>query len=106
VHTTSLEVIGTHVKRTLAALALTSATTLTLGAVPAQAAKGVLVINGTEFHNPVGCFDTDRWPLVVDNRTDGPGYVFSDPGCTGNFVMVVEEGRRETSEIGQSVYLR
>ncbi|MEU0239496.1 hypothetical protein ABZ234_17565 [Nocardiopsis sp. NPDC006198] len=93
------------VKHTMAALLLTSFSTLALGAAPAQAAEGALVINGTEHRDPRGCYDTDRWPLVVDNRTDGPVHVFSDPGCTGRYVTTVDPGERKVDEHGQSVHV-
>lgn len=92
-------------KRTLAVLALSPFAALTLGAGPAQAAEGVLLIDDTEYRDPVGCYDTDRWPLVVHNRTNVPVYVFSDSGCTGHYLTTVEQGERVTSERGQSVYV-
>jgi len=38
----------------------------------ANAAEGRLVVNGTIHDNPQGRYDSDQWPLGVDNPTDQP----------------------------------
>ncbi|EPH42934.1 hypothetical protein STRAU_4018 [Streptomyces aurantiacus JA 4570] len=76
-------------------------------AVPgsAVAADGVLIVNGTAYEEPSGCYDSDRWPLSVSNYTDEVALVFSSPGCSGQVIELVNPGDETVSEFGASVYL-
>ncbi|WP_405715713.1 MULTISPECIES: hypothetical protein [unclassified Streptomyces] len=72
----------------------------------AGAATGDLIINGKVHSNPSGCFDSDRWPLGVDNRTDDLVLIFEDASCSGSVIAVVPPGSRQVSEFGASVFVR
>ncbi|GGO47594.1 hypothetical protein [Streptomyces lasiicapitis] len=76
-------------------------------AVPgsAVAAHGVLVINGTAYGEPRGCYESDRWPLSVGNHTDSRAYVFDGPHCSGSVIEYVMPGTQTVSEFGNSVYI-
>ncbi|MEW2577791.1 hypothetical protein [Streptomyces syringium] len=76
-------------------------------AVPgsAVAADGVLVVNGTAYEEPSGCYESDRWPLSVSNHTDEVAYVFSEAGCSGQVLELVNPGDSLISEFGNSVYI-
>ncbi|MFD9883423.1 hypothetical protein ACFWZT_18410 [Streptomyces alboflavus] len=91
------------------ALALSSvvtAGTLAL-AVPgtALAAEGSLVVGGVEYVDPSGCYDSDSWPLTVDNYTDTPALVFGEANCGGVPIEFVDSGASTISEFGASVYI-
>ncbi|SEH01436.1 hypothetical protein SAMN05444920_120140 [Nonomuraea solani] len=91
---------------TTALAALTAAGALALAPIsPALAANGVLVLNGEALFDPSGCFDSDRWPLAVENHTDGVVIVFDEPGCGGPPSDFVYPGGSTVSEFGQSVYI-
>ncbi|MGK5627968.1 hypothetical protein [Streptomyces sp. URMC 123] len=76
-------------------------------AVPgsAVAAQGVLVVNGTAYEDPSGCYDTDIRPLSVSNHTDEVALVFSEAGCSGQVIELVNPGDETISESGKSVYI-
>ncbi|MFC4120566.1 hypothetical protein, partial [Nonomuraea zeae] len=50
---------------------------------PAQAANGVLIVNGQVHVDPSGCYSSFRWPLVVENHTDEIALIFDSADCTG-----------------------
>ncbi|MBL1096350.1 hypothetical protein [Streptomyces coffeae] len=79
-------------------LALSSAGT-------AAAAQGTLIVSGTPHNNPSGCYNTDHYPLSVDNRTDEVALVFSGPDCQGAPIAPVPPGESGIFEFGQSVYI-
>lgn len=69
------------------ALTIVGLVTVSLGTLPlahsANAADGVLVVNGTPHPHPSGCYEGGSRPLKILNQTDQYAYVFSQPGCTG-----------------------
>ncbi|TJZ57029.1 hypothetical protein FCH28_06020 [Streptomyces piniterrae] len=71
----------------------------------AYAAEGSLVVGGVEYVDPSGCYDTDSWPLTVDNYTDRPALVFAEPNCGGTPIEFVAPGASTVSEFGSSVYV-
>jgi hypothetical protein len=58
----------------------------------ANAAQGVLVVNGTPHLNPSGCYDGRVPPLHIDNHTNQFAYVFAVPGCQGQPTSAVPPG--------------
>jgi hypothetical protein len=74
-------------------------------AVPAlaHAAEGRLIINGTVYDNPQGCYDSNRWPLSVANMTAQPVVIYSGTGCSGEELRVLFPHEHTVSEFGQSV---
>lgn len=73
----------------------------------AQAATGVLLVNGVPYEDPSGCHDvsTLQRPLVVDNGTDETAVVYSGPRCTGSARSVVLADDASTA-YGSSIYIR
>jgi hypothetical protein len=83
---------------------LATAGALTLGlAGSAWAASGTLAINGQQYRDPSGCYNSDIWPLRVGNYTDTPAFVYDGPDCDGSVVAVVHPGDHQVNEQGQSV---
>ncbi|WP_049569969.1 hypothetical protein [Nonomuraea sp. SBT364] len=91
---------------TTALAALAAAGAVLAPIAPAHAAGGVLVIDGEPYFDPSGCYLGERRPLVVENHTDGPAYVFSSPYCDGDVVDVLLPGDSAVSEFGTSVFVR
>ncbi|MET8704511.1 hypothetical protein ACFVUH_12625 [Kitasatospora sp. NPDC058032] len=61
-------------------------------AVPAQAATGVLVVNGVAQQNPAsGCYPTLS-PVIVENLTNATVDVYSAPNCRGVVTREVAPG--------------
>lgn len=81
---------------TALALALTASST-------AHAASGRLLVNGNLYSDPSGCYDSQNWPLRVDNRTDQTVVVFAQSGCRGSIIETVPPGGAVISEFGASV---
>ncbi|NUS11131.1 MAG: hypothetical protein HOY69_06950 [Streptomyces sp.] len=71
----------------------------------ASAATGTLVVSGTEYQNPSGCYNATIWPLQVANRTNEPVLVFTGQNCSGDVLEVVVPGSTVVSEFGASVYV-
>ncbi|MCX4909001.1 hypothetical protein [Streptomyces sp. NBC_00878] len=86
--------------------ALAAAVTLAV-AVPgsAYAAEGVLIVNGTEYENPSGCYSVDWFPTSVTNHTDAIAEVHSGPDCTGPVEWLVHPGETYHTETAQSVFI-
>ncbi|MFG2497204.1 hypothetical protein ACGFSB_03160 [Streptomyces sp. NPDC048441] len=86
--------------------ALAAAATLAL-AVPgsAYAAQGVLIVNGSEYVDPSGCYPIDRYPSSVANHTDAIAEVHSGPDCTGQVEWLVYPGEAYYTETAQSVFV-
>ncbi|KDN82134.1 hypothetical protein [Kitasatospora cheerisanensis] len=79
-------------RRRIAAVGLLAATGVLALAVPAQAATGVLVVDGVAQHNPArGCYPTVS-PVVVENLTDATVDVYSAPNCQGTLMRSVAPG--------------
>jgi hypothetical protein len=76
----------------------------------AHAATGTLVINFVqEYPDPSeGCYeDIDGNDILeLDNRTDRPAYVFSEPDCRGYQTTIVYPGEVKSGGLGASVYIR
>lgn len=70
----------------------------------ANAAQGVLVINGMAHPNPSGCYEGRFQPLHIGNHTNQFAYVFAGPGCGGRPISAVPPGRTEVKE-GLSVLI-
>ncbi|MET8297189.1 hypothetical protein ABZW02_24490 [Streptomyces sp. NPDC005180] len=71
----------------------------------AQAADGVLSIDGTEHEDPSGCFPLgDFAPPKIANLTDGTAWIWSGPSCDGQVTQQIDPG---TSAIGRgrSLYI-
>ncbi|WP_328915492.1 MULTISPECIES: hypothetical protein [unclassified Streptomyces] len=69
----------------------------------AFAANGDLIINGKPHHNPHGCYNSDRWPLTVQNDTDEEARIYEGRGCQGDPIDFVAPGDHVVSEFGGSV---
>jgi hypothetical protein len=78
---------------TVGALAAVAIFTVAVPA-PASAAPGTLIVNGTEYDNPSGCFGSGQPKLLVQNDTDGEAALFGGPGCKGEEIDSV--GPRDT----------
>ncbi|MCX5110115.1 hypothetical protein OOK13_16505 [Streptomyces sp. NBC_00378] len=72
----------------------------------ASAAQGDLVVNGTVYSDPTGCYPSDRWPLSVENYTNDLAVIFQGADCSGPILGVVAPGGSEVSEFGGSVFIR
>lgn len=102
--------------RVLVALALLAGVALTAGTavadqstgtthfVRAARTPGLLVVDGHEYDNPVGCLTVRKIPrrVNVDNGTTAPVRVYLMPGCKGGVTTVVEPGTTATA-LGASV---
>ncbi|MFJ4188769.1 hypothetical protein [Kitasatospora sp. NPDC089509] len=63
-------------------------------AVPAQAATGVLVVNGVPHENPQrGCYPVPSSPVSVENFTTSVVLVHSAANCQGPVTAQVEPGQ-------------
>ncbi|MGW7385971.1 hypothetical protein [Streptomyces sp. NPDC054794] len=85
------------------------AATLTLAlATPgtAQAANGVLIIDGALHTNPSGCLPLgDFAPSKVTNLTDEVAFVWSRPNCTGQVTRAVLPGQVVRPAPGMSLFI-
>ncbi|MFF5701546.1 hypothetical protein ACFY7H_03460 [Streptomyces sp. NPDC012794] len=71
----------------------------------AQAAQGVLFIDGVRYDDPSGCFPLgDFVPSEVANFTDGVAWVWNGPHCDGRVVHAVHPGRIAIGH-GLSLYI-
>ncbi|MEU8696927.1 hypothetical protein AB0C61_04450 [Streptomyces sp. NPDC048680] len=90
---------------TLSVGALAAAAMMGLsGTGSAHAASGTLVINGTQYTDPSGCYPSGTQPLRVTNHTDAVAYVYTSPDCTGTPVAVLYQGEA-VAELGRSVFV-
>jgi|GEM_PF-6504567 len=84
----------------------TLATTLALvvtASSAAHAAQGRLLVNGNLYSDPAGCYNSQNWPLRVDNRTDQQVLVYGQTDCRGSIIDTVPPGGATVSEFGASV---
>lgn len=71
----------------------------------AQAAQGVLLIDGAAHGDPSGCFPLgDFAPSEVMNYTDSTAWVWSGPNCDGRVTHPVLPGRTAIGH-GLSLYI-
>ncbi|MFJ7248872.1 hypothetical protein ACIQWA_31140 [Kitasatospora sp. NPDC098652] len=83
-------------RRFFALVLLASAGTLAL-AVPAQAAIGLLVVNGVPHENPQrGCYPATS-PVAVENLTSSTVLVHSAADCRGPVTLEVGPGESATA---------
>ncbi|MFJ7905945.1 hypothetical protein [Kitasatospora sp. NPDC096204] len=79
-------------RRRIAAVGMLAAAGVLALAVPAQAATGVLVVNGVAHQNPArGCYPTVS-PVVVQNLTDSTVDVYSAANCQGALTREIAAG--------------
>ncbi|MFJ2866954.1 hypothetical protein [Kitasatospora sp. NPDC087314] len=90
--------------RRIAALGMLAATGVIALAVPAQAATGLLVVNGVPHENPArGCYATSS-PVSVQNHTNSMVLVHAAANCQGPVTAEVEPGR-STTTFGASYFV-
>ncbi|MFD5437759.1 hypothetical protein ACFWJ4_37110 [Kitasatospora sp. NPDC127067] len=79
-------------RRRIAAVGMLAAAGVLASAVPAQAATGVLVVNGVAHRNPArGCYPTLS-PVLVQNLTDARVDVYSAANCQGSLTREIAAG--------------
>lgn len=79
-------------RRRIAAVGMLAAAGVLALAVPAQAATGVLVVDGVAHQNPArGCYPTLS-PVVVQNLTDATVDVYSAANCQGALTREIAAG--------------
>ncbi|MGW7447045.1 hypothetical protein [Kitasatospora sp. NPDC054795] len=79
-------------RRRIAAVGMLAAAGVLAFAVPAQAATGVLVVNGAAHQNPArGCYPTLS-PVLVQNLTDTRVDVYSAANCQGSLTREIAAG--------------
>ncbi|MEV7599059.1 hypothetical protein AB0O91_16915 [Kitasatospora sp. NPDC089797] len=92
-------------RRRIFATVLLAAAGLFALAVPAQAATGVLVVNGVPHENPQrGCYPASRSPVSVENFTDVTVLVHAAADCRGPVTAQVEPGQSATA-VGGSYFV-
>jgi hypothetical protein len=86
---------------------LVMAGSLTLGlSGSAWASQGTLEVSGNTYSNPgKGCYTGKFWPLVVNNRTNTPVFIFEDGQCQGQSLGTVSPESSRVFDFGQSVYV-
>ncbi|MFD8142451.1 hypothetical protein [Streptomyces sp. NPDC059708] len=91
--------------KALGACAAAALLALAAPAGTAQAATGVLVIDGTEHEDPQGCYRLgDFAPPRVANHTDETVWVWSGPDCDGRVTQGIHPGESAIGR-GRSVYI-
>jgi hypothetical protein len=93
-----------HVRRSTASLAVLAAAAALAFAPQAQAASGVLVVNGRAYADPHGCFPAGGFMVTVANNTDRTAYIYPNGGCWGQYEGWVLPGGH-TTQNGASVYI-
>ncbi|GLX21743.1 hypothetical protein [Streptomyces lavendulae] len=95
------------VRRTAGLLGACAAAAALALATPgtAQAAHGVLFIDGAPNHDPSGCFPLgDFAPSEVANFTDGVAWVWDGANCDGRVVHPILPGRTAIGH-GRSLFI-
>ncbi|MEU9086208.1 hypothetical protein [Streptomyces sp. NPDC048357] len=71
----------------------------------AQAAQGVLFIDGAPNRDPSGCFPLgDFAPSKVSNYTRGTAWVWTGPSCDGEVMQAIFAGQVAIAA-GRSLYI-
>lgn len=99
--------VRVRVRRTAGLLGACAAAAALALATPgtAQAAHGVLFIDGAPKGDPSGCFPLgDFAPSEVVNLTDGVAWVWSGPECDGRVVHSILPGKQAIGH-GRSLYI-
>ncbi|WP_037911628.1 hypothetical protein [Actinacidiphila yeochonensis] len=91
-----------RVATVLGGLAMAGSLALSLSG-SAWAAQGTLVVNGTTYQDPSGCYNAQVWPLSVTNNTDQLVTVYAGLNCTGGVLALLAPGSSEVDEFGASV---
>ncbi|MGX4734157.1 hypothetical protein [Kitasatospora sp. CB02891] len=80
-------------RRRLTGIGLLAAAGVLALSTPAQAATGLLVVNGVAHHNPPrGCYSTTS-PVTVENFTDSAVLVHAAANCQGPVTAEVDPGK-------------
>ncbi|MGH3870157.1 MAG: hypothetical protein ACRDSR_01360 [Pseudonocardiaceae bacterium] len=66
-------------------------------------ASGKLVLDGRLIENPSGCYNSESWPMRVENQTDTKAAIHYIPDGAGPIEDEVEPGDRKVYEFGRSV---
>ncbi|MCF3178494.1 hypothetical protein IPZ70_00760 [Streptomyces polychromogenes] len=91
--------------RALGACAAAALLALATPAGTAQAAEGVLQLDGTEHEDPSGCYRLgDFAPPKVVNHTDGTAWVWSGPDCDDQVTQQIDPGQTAVAR-GRSLYI-
>ncbi|WP_438295713.1 hypothetical protein [Streptomyces sp. HUAS TT7] len=84
-------------RRHIAAIGMLATTAVLVLAVPAQAATGLLVVNGVPHRNPArGCYATSS-PVSVQNHTNSMVLVHAAANCQGPVTAEVDPGQSATT---------
>ncbi|WP_353940300.1 hypothetical protein ABII15_01005 [Streptomyces sp. HUAS MG91] len=92
-------------RRTALTLGALAAAATLAAAVPASAAEGILVVDGTDHVDPSGCYAVDRFPESIVNNTDAIAEVHAGPDCTGPVEWLVYPGEVYDTETARSVFV-
>ncbi|MFH8384504.1 hypothetical protein ACH4E7_26780 [Kitasatospora sp. NPDC018058] len=91
-------------RRRVAAVGLLATASVFALAVPAQAATGVLIVNGVPHENPQrGCYATSS-PVSLQNRTHSMVLVHAAANCQGPVTAEVDPGH-SASTFGASYFV-
>ncbi|MEU8431456.1 hypothetical protein AB0F18_00820 [Streptomyces sp. NPDC029216] len=91
--------------KALGACAAAALLALASPAGTAQAAEGLLYIDGTEHEEPSGCYPLgDFAPPKVTNLTDETAWVWSGPNCDGEVKQEIAPGTTAIGR-GRSLYI-
>jgi hypothetical protein len=66
-------------------------------------AEGTLVLNGNTIENPSGCYNSEQWPMRVNNQTDTGAAIYNIADCKGEITDTVQPGNQGVFEFGASV---
>ncbi|MFF4577816.1 hypothetical protein ACFY15_05335 [Streptomyces sp. NPDC001373] len=91
--------------KALGACAAAALLALATPAGTAQAAEGVLSVDGTEHEDPSGCYRLgDFAPPKVVNHTDEVAWVWSGPDCDGRVTQQIDPGASAVGR-GRSLFI-
>ncbi|MGH3770059.1 MAG: hypothetical protein ACRDRW_01430 [Pseudonocardiaceae bacterium] len=66
-------------------------------------ASGKLILDGKMIENPSGCYNSESWPMRVENQTDTNAAIHFMADGAGPVEAEVEPGERQVYEFGRSV---